>query len=84
MSQAIVDRKPSHRHLKAGWKYDDFTGSKGGWELGKWTDAYVRVVCRDEGVWYGMIVRTSDGKTMFSTNYPTRDAAMLALESRAL
>lgn len=65
-----------HAHIKAGWSYCPFTGSRGGWIIyGEDTN---RIVCRDtpRGKWHYFLVRRDDGATLEHTTHSTRNAAM--------
>lgn len=75
-------RKPSHRHLKAGWVYCPYVGSAGGWQLSRAGEP-MRVVCRAGKRWQAFLVRVIDGATLHSSPHTTRDAAMLQLEGMA-
>ena len=74
-----------HAHTKAGWTYSAFNGQAGGWELAT-NDGLARIVARRPKArkWEGFVVRQADGRTLFSNEYPTRDAAMQAVALQAV
>lgn len=72
-----------HWHLKAGWVYDAFVGSDGGWKLPQ-TNGTDVIVCQSRGAnaklfgrkWHAFVVRQSDGATLKKSEHDTRDEAM--------